>query len=174
MNRYAPMPELRPLRRLPDARGWAVLAVWVLAMVTAVVAVQVLFPPSLAPPRLLVPTWTPPAALFAPVAVVLAALLGIAAWLVEREPGVLAAERRLAWAAFVLHVLPALAWAPLLLALREPGGAFVATCLQWPALLWLTLLFGRVRPLAGYLLLPQVLWSSFALVLCGTIWLMNT
>ena len=32
---------------------------------------------------------------------------------------------------------------------------------------------GRVRPLAGYLQVPMALWVSFALVLNGTIWLIN-
>ena len=38
----------------------------------------------------------------------------------------------------------------------------------------MTLRFGRVRPLAGYLQLPMILWVSFALVLNGTIWLINS
>ena len=57
--------------------------------------------------------------------------------------------------------------------LRSPGLAFVDICLLWVALLATMLAFGRVRPLAGYLLLPYLLWVSFALVLNGTIWLMN-
>ena len=35
------------------------------------------------------------------------------------------------------------------------------------------LAFGKVRTAAAYLLVPYLLWISFALVLNGTIWLMN-
>lgn len=66
-----------------------------------------------------------------------------------------------------------LAWTPLFFGLHSAGLAFFDICLLWLTLLATTLAFGRVRPLAGYLLLPYMLWVSFALVLNGTIWLMN-
>jgi tryptophan-rich sensory protein len=55
----------------------------------------------------------------------------------------------------------------------SPGLAFLDISLLWVAVLWTTVAFGRIRPLAGYLLVPYVLWVSFALVLNGTIWLLN-
>lgn len=156
-----------------DARAIASLAVWVLATVTLGTAVGVAFPPDGWYATLALPTWHPPSWLFAPVWVGLYVLIGIAGWLVSREPGVAPAERRLTWGVFALQAVLDLAWTPLFFGLHSPGWAFLDICLLWPAVLWTTLRFGRLRPLAGWLLVPYVLWVSFALVLNGTIWLMN-
>lgn len=161
-----------PLRRM-DAHAWASLAVWILATVTAGTAVGLAFAPDGWYATLALPTWNPPSWLFAPVWTALYVLIGIAGWLVSREPGVDAGERRLTWLAFALQAVLNLAWTPLFFGLHRPDLAFLDICLLWMAVLWTTMRFGRIRPLAGWLLVPYVLWVSFALVLNGTIWLMN-
>lgn len=149
------------------------LGFWVLAIVVAGAAAGMLFPAGEWYQQLAKPTWNPPSWLFGPVWTTLYVLLGIGAWLVWREPGVPADERRGAWIAFTVHAVLNLSWTALFFGLKQPGLAFVGICLLWIALLWMTLRFGRVRPLAGYLQVPMVLWVSFALVLNGTIWLIN-
>jgi len=164
----AAVPDIKP--RLLSG---VALAVWILAIVVAGAAAGLLFPPGDWYQQLAKPTWDPPPWLFGPVWTTLYVLLGIGSWLVWREPGVPAAERRGAWIAFSVHALLNLAWTPLFFGLRHPGIAFIDICLLWMALLWMTLRFGRIKPLAGYLQVPLVLWVSFALLLNGTIWLMN-
>ena len=89
------------------------------------------------------------------------ALLAVGAWLVSREPGPSAdAERPKAWLAFGLMAALNLAWTPLFFGLQSPALAFVDISLLWGALVWMTLRFGRVRPLAGYLQVPMVLWTA--------------
>jgi translocator protein len=169
-------PPPRPAKAAPpplDARAWAMLAVWILAPVTAATAIGLLFAPDAGYAALDRPTWAPPAWLYAPIRTLLFALVGLAGWLVAREPGVAPAERRGAWAVFAVQAALAIAWAPLFFGADAIGKAFVVLCLLWPAALWTTMRFGRIRPLAGYLLVPYVLWVSFALVLNGTLWLMN-
>lgn len=156
------------------ARAWLTWLAWVVATVAAGAAMGVLFPPDEWYERIAKPTWMPPAWLFGPVWTVLYVLLGTGAWLVARDRGAAPRDRRIAWIAFMLHAVFNLAWTPLFFGLRQPGLAFLDICLVWLTLLWMVLQFGRIRPLAGYLLLPQVLWVSFALVLNGTLWLMNT
>jgi len=117
------------------------------------------------------PSWRPPNWLFAPVWTVLYVTIAVSGWLVWREAGFAGAALPLAIYALQLGLNAA--WTPLFFGLRQPGWAFFEICLLWPAVLWTTLRFGRIRPLAGYLLVPYVLWVSFALVLNGTIWLMN-
>lgn len=170
----APLPAQPSPRPAMTAGAWMAWLAWVLAVVAAGSAVGFLFAPGDWYTGLAKPTWNPPSWLFGPVWTALYALLGTSAWLVSREPAVPAAERRSAWIAFGAHAVLNLAWTPLFFGLRQPGLAFADICLVWLALLAMTLRFGRIRPLAGYLLLPQVLWVSFALVLNGTIWLMNT
>lgn len=149
------------------------LAVWVLAIVVAASAAGLVFPPGDWYQQLAKPTWNPSSWLFGPVWTVLYVLMGIGAWLVWREPGVPREERHGAWFAFGTQAALNLAWTPVFFGLQQPGLAFLVICLLWLAILWMTVRFGRIRPLAGYLQMPMVLWVSFALMLNGTIWLMN-
>ena len=167
------LPVTLPLRPRLDAAAWAALAVWVLATVTAGTAVGLAWGPDAWFATLARPTWNPPSWLFAPVWFVLYVLIGIGGWLVAREPVADPEERRIAWIAFAVQAVLNLVWSPLFFGLHAPGAAFAAICLLWPAVLWMTMRFGRIRPLAGYLMAPYMLWVSFALVLNGTIWLMN-
>lgn len=156
--------------------GWvsmAVLFAFVLLTLGAGAGIGLLFPPDEWFRTLAKPTWNPPGWLFGPVWTTLYVMIGLSAWLVWREPRVPASERRLAWALFALQAVLNLGWTPLFFGLRQPGLAFVDISLLWLVLIWMTLRFGKIRPLAGYLLIPYVLWVSFALVLNGTIWLMN-
>ena len=163
-------PAARPALR---ARDIATLVAWIAGCVGAGALVGVFFGPGEWYAALDKPTWNPPNAVFGPVWTLLYALLGLAAWLYARAPGVPVAERRTTWAVFALHAVLNLAWTPLFFGLQSPLAAFVVICGGWLALLWLTMRFGRERPLSGYLLGPQVLWVAFALILNGTIWLMN-
>ena len=161
-----------PLPRM-DVRAWASLVAWVVAVVAAGAVAGLRFAPDGWFATLALPTWHPPSWLFAPVWTGLYVLIGIAGWLVAREPGIDAAERRLTWLVFALQAVLNLAWMPLFFGLHRPDWAFLDICLLWPAVLWTTMRFGRLRPLAGWLLVPYVFWVSFALVLNGPIWLMN-
>ena len=171
-------PQKSPMRtesqRKPALLSGVGLGIWILSVLAAGTAAGLLFPPDQWYQALAKPTWNPPSWLFGPVWTVLYVLLAIGAWLVWREPRVPADERRGAWIAFALHGALNLAWTPVFFGARQPGAAFAVICLLWAALLWMTMRFGRIKPLAGYLQVPLVLWVSFALVLNGTIWLMNT
>jgi benzodiazapine receptor len=151
----------------------ALLLAWIL-LVTGLGALSgVLFPPGDWFASLAKPTFQPPNWLFGPVWTVLYVAMAVAAWVVQRTAGVDSGLRRRAFVLFFVQFALNLAWTPLFFGLRSPGVAFVDICALWIVLLWTLLAFGRVRPLAGYLLLPYLLWVSFALVLNGTIWLMN-
>lgn len=160
-------------RPKPRLLSGLTLLVWILAILAAAAAASLMFPPGQWYESLAKPTWNPPSWLFGPVWTLLYILLGVSAWLVWREPGVEPGVHKWAWAAFATHAVLNLAWTPLFFGLREPALAFVDISLLWLSVLWLTMAFGRISPLAGYLLMPLVLWESFALLLNGTIWLMN-
>jgi translocator protein len=169
----------RPPASLPEAtarprNGWFALLGWILLIMGLGAASGVLFGPDAWYSTLLKPTWNPPSWLFGPVWTALYASMAVALWLVRREPDIDEPTRRRTQALFAVQFLLNLAWTPLFFGLRNPGLAFIEICLLWVALLSTMLAFGRVRALAGYLLLPYLLWVSFALVLNGTIWLMNS
>ncbi len=122
---------------------------------------------------LLKPTWNPPNWLFGPVWTLLYILMGLSVWLLRRQPDVPRATLMQAMRLFWLQLALNLAWTPIFFGLHQAGLAFGEICLLWIAALWTAIAFGKIRALSGYLLIPYVLWVSFALVLNGTIWLMN-
>lgn len=122
--------------------------------------------------RLVKPAWNPPRWVFSPVWTTLYVLMGTAAWLVWR-----ARRWRRARAATVLFFvqlgLNAL-WSALFFGLRSPGWALLELLCLWAAVLATTVLFWRIRPLAGVLLLPYLAWTTFAGFLNYAIWRMNS
>jgi tryptophan-rich sensory protein len=118
------------------------------------------------------PSWNPPSAIFAPVWTVLYLSMAISAWLVwqyrQRK------SVQLPMMVFFIQLLLNAAWSGLFFGLQNPGLAFVEICILWLAILTTTLLFWRVRAIAGAILLPYILWVSFAAVLNYTIWRLNT
>ena len=122
----------------------ALLLAWILLVAGLGALSGVLFPPGDWFASLAKPTFQPPDWLFGPVWTVLYVAMAVAAWVVQRTARVDSGLRR---RAFVLFF-----------GLRSPGVAFIDICALWIVLLWTLLAFGRVRPLAGYLLLPYLLW----------------
>lgn len=154
---------------------WAalLLVAWIFLLVGLGLASGFLFPPDEWFDGLLKPTFQPPPSLFGPVWTVLYACMGIAMWRLQREREVDPAQRRRALLLFGAQLALNLLWAPLFFGAHSPGLAFIDICALWGTLLLTVLALGRIAPAAGYVLLPYLLWVSFALVLNGTIWLMN-
>ncbi len=121
--------------------------------------------------RLVLPSWAPPSAVFGPVWTVLYALMGIAAWLVWREGGFGAA--RTALTLFLLQLAVNALWSWLFFGWHLGALSFAFILLLWALIAATLVTFLRIRPLAGILLVPYLLWVSFASVLNYTIWQLN-
>lgn len=117
------------------------------------------------------PSWAPPAGVFGPVWTTLYVLMAVAAWLVWRVGG-LAAARAVLGLYLAQLALNAL-WSWLFFAWRLGGVAFAEVLVLWVTILATTVAFARVRPLAGVLLAPYLLWVAFAAVLNFVVWRMN-
>ncbi|WP_242110528.1 TspO/MBR family protein [Luteimonas aquatica] len=117
------------------------------------------------------PDWAPPAWLFGPVWTVLYTLMGIAAWLVWRVRGF--AGARAALVLFLVQLALNAAWSWLFFAWRRGAIAFADIVVLWIMIAATLAGFWRVRPLAGALLLPYLLWVSFAAVLNYAVWRLN-
>ena len=117
------------------------------------------------------PSWAPPAWLFGPVWTALFTAMGVAAWLVWREGGL--GERRGALGLFVAQLVLNGLWSWLFFAWQLGGAAFVDIVVLWLLILLTTLAFWRARPLAGALLVPYLLWVSFAAALNYALWQLN-
>jgi benzodiazapine receptor len=121
--------------------------------------------------RLVRPEWAPPSFVFGPVWTVLYALMGIAAWLVWRIDGFRAA--RGAFSLFLIQLALNAIWSWLFFGWHRGALAFADIMLLWTAIIGTMVAFWRVRALAGALLVPYLLWVSFASVLNFAVWQLN-
>ena len=122
------------------------------------------------------PSWAPPGWLFGPVWSALYVLMGVAAWLVWRARPAAPAERdsrRRGLALFVAHLALNALWTWLFFAWRQGAAAFGEIIVLWLAVAVTAWYFGRVRPLAAYLLVPYLGWVSFATALTWAVWQRN-
>lgn len=117
------------------------------------------------------PAWTPPGALFAPVWTALYLAMGIAAWMVWRRGG---RSRAPALGLYLVQLALNALWSYLFFGLHRPDLALLDIGLLWAAILPVMLRFGRIRSVAGALILPYLLWVSFAACLNFAIWRLNS
>ena len=117
------------------------------------------------------PGFNPPDWVFAPVWTTLYALMAIAAWRVWRTEA--AACRRHALIVFAVQLGLNLLWSILFFGLHRIGLALVEISLLLSAIAVCVVWFWRVERLAGWLLVPYLLWVAFATVLNLSLWLRN-
>jgi tryptophan-rich sensory protein len=117
------------------------------------------------------PDWAPPGWLFAPVWSVLYALMGIAAWLVWQARGWRNAAPALSL--FLIQLAANALWTWLFFAWRLGAAAFIEILVLWALIACTLFAFWRLRPLAGWLLVPYLLWVSFAAALTHATWQRN-
>jgi len=146
--------------------GWLVIS-FAAAAVGAVASIQARSFYS----QLAQPAWAPPPWLFGPVWTVLYALIAIAAWLVWRSGGFRTNRIALAffWGQLLLNAL----WSWLFFAWHLGALAFADIVFLWVLIVATLVSFWRVRPLAGALFIPYLLWVSFASALNYSLWQLN-
>ena len=123
-------------------------------------------------PTLVKPSFNPPTWIFGPVWTVLYIMMGVAAFLIWRE-GFGTRGVKLALTLFALQLALNGLWSILFFGLQAPGWALVDIIALWCAIAANTMLFWRVAPAAGMLLLPYLAWVSFATLLNASLWWLN-
>ena len=121
--------------------------------------------------QLVRPDWAPPPSIFGPVWTALYALMGIAAWLVWRVGGFRAAQSALTL--FLVQLALNALWSWLFFGWSRGALAFADVLLLWATIVATLIAFWRIRPLAGALLVPYLLWVSFASALNYSVWRLN-
>jgi tryptophan-rich sensory protein len=122
-------------------------------------------------PSIAKPSWTPPGWLFGPVWSVLYFMMAMAAWRVWRRDGI--REARLSLGVFALHLVFNAAWSGIFFGLREPALAFAEIVALWLLIAATTMLFSARDRVATALMVPYLVWVSFAAALNGAIAWMN-
>jgi translocator protein len=116
------------------------------------------------------PPWSPPDWIFGPVWTVLYAAMAVAGWLVWRRGG-LASVPALRW--FAVQLVLNVGWSVVFFGLRMSGLAFAEILALWVAIVATVSASWRVSRPAGILLVPYLLWVSFAVALNFAIWRLN-
>lgn len=117
------------------------------------------------------PAWNPPSWVFGPVWITLYTLMGIAAWLVWTARDVPGAK--FALGVYGVHLICNALWSILFFGLKNPGLALIEIVILLALILYTTVLFWKINPVAGALMVPYILWVSFATYLNYAIWQLN-
>ncbi len=121
---------------------------------------------------LIKPTFSPPNYLFGPVWTALYILMGISLYLVWLES--LAGKNvKVPVIIFGIQLFLNALWSFLFFGLQSPFLGFIEILVLWGAIAGTIVLFYRVNRTAAYLLVPYILWVSFATLLTYAIWNLN-
>lgn len=107
------------------------------------------------------PLLAPPNWVFAPVWTTLFLLMGIAVFLVWKKSWNMR-EKRLAILIFTLQLLLNVLWSALFFGQRDPASAFLEIIFLWLAIIFTIDVFGKISKPAAWLLVPYLLWVTFA------------
>ena len=141
------------------------------------------------------PALNPPAWVFGPVWTTLFALMGIAAFLIWKK-GLDRRDVKIALGIFLGQLVLNTLWSIIFFGLHSPGGALIEIVFLWLAILATIITFYKISPPsprfwrtgnpavhpvraflvsngAWLLLIPYILWVSFAIYLNYAIWMLN-
>ena len=118
------------------------------------------------------PSFTPPNAVFAPVWTTLFLLMGVALFLVWRK-GLYRKNVRIALIIFSIQLILNVLWSIMFFGLKSPLAGFIEIIIIWIAIFFTILYFYKISKVSAILLIPYILWVSFAMVLNYSIWRLN-
>ncbi len=114
------------------------------------------------------PSWNPPSWVFGPAWIILYTLMGIALYRVWRKPNI---REALFW--FYIQLFFNTIWSIIFFGQQNIPGAFAEILVLLGLIVIVIKKFYKIDTLAGYLLLPYLVWVSFATYLTYTIWILN-
>lgn len=114
------------------------------------------------------PSFNPPNWIFAPVWTTLFLLMGISLFIILNQK-----KNKKAKAIFFIQLGLNTLWSFLFFGLQSPLLAFLEILILWTAILLTIIQAYKLQKWAGILLIPYLLWVSFAAFLNFTIWRIN-
>lgn len=118
------------------------------------------------------PALTPPSWVFGPVWTTLFVLMGIAAFLIWKK-GTDHKGVKKALGIFAIQLILNTGWSIIFFGLHSAKSAFVEIIFLWLAILATIIAFSKISKPAAWLLVPYILWVSFAVYLNYAIWALN-
>ena len=118
------------------------------------------------------PTFSPPNWIFGPVWTLLYFLMGLSFYLIWRK-GWNNKEVKVAGKYFLAQLGLNFIWSPIFFGLKSPALALLVIIAMWALIVMTIKKFHPLSKLASYLLIPYLLWVSFASVLNTAIVILN-
>lgn len=124
------------------------------------------------------PALNPPNWIFGPVWTILYICMGVAVFLVwsswaETPEGGEKKKKRNALIIFDVQLALNVLWSVLFFGLHSPFAAFLEIIVLWCMIAWTIIVFYPISRAAAYLLVPYILWVSFASYLNYSLWMLN-
>ncbi len=120
------------------------------------------------------PFFSPPNWLFAPVWTILFLMMGVSIYLLlENKEKKLKAKRKIAVVLFVIQFALNVLWSYLFFGLKNPLLGFIGIIVLWIFILATIISSYKVDKKAAYLLVPYLLWVTFASVLNFSVLILN-
>jgi benzodiazapine receptor len=120
------------------------------------------------------PSFSPPNWLFAPVWIVLFIIMGISLFLVWRHRKDIPNHVNPALGIFGLQLALNVLWSAAFFGMKSPIGGLVVIVFLWVAIFATILQFRKVSELASLLLIPYIVWVTFAAILNFSLFRLNS
>jgi tryptophan-rich sensory protein len=114
------------------------------------------------------PSWNPPNWLFPIAWSALYIMIAVSGWLVWRQDGF-----GLPVWVWALQLVLNAGWSIVFFGIRRLGLAVAEAWLMWASILSCIILFAPISPAAAWLMVPYLLWVSFAIALNRAVWRLN-
>ena len=118
------------------------------------------------------PPFNPPSWIFGPVWTILYAMMGLSAYLIYQS-GIGKKQVKRALAVFAVQLLLNTLWSIVFFGAHMIFAAVIVILLLWGMILVTIIVFHRISKAAAYLLIPYILWVSFATVLNISLYILN-
>ena len=117
------------------------------------------------------PAWNPPNWVFGPVWTALYTMMAVGVWLVWRRGGF--AANALPLSLFLAQLVCNSLWSWMFFGRKNPGLAFADIALLWLAIAATLASFWPLQRTAAWLLVPYLVWVTFAAALNFSLWRLN-
>ena len=116
------------------------------------------------------PSWNPPSWLFGPVWTTLYVLMGIACFLIWKSEH---PRKKQVLTLYFLQLFLNFLWSPAFFGAQNPMLGILVIVPLWACILACIFFFRTINVWAAVLMIPYLIWVSFATVLNATIWWLN-
>jgi benzodiazapine receptor len=123
-------------------------------------------------PTLVKPWFSPPGFLISAVWIVIFTLMGLSLFLIWRK-GISSTNAKIALGVFAAQLLVNVLWSYAFFGLQSPLVAVIVIVVLWLLIVQNIIRFWSISKDAALLLVPYILWVSFAAFLNYTIWRLN-